>query len=392
MTVLDSVTDILWNIVFYSTLTSALIWIIILALPWRPWGVRESLDSNMNSGDSGLSDITVLIPARNEAEHIGTTLDALLLQGSDLKIIVIDDQSSDQTATIVRSYQTQTDKLSLIDGSALAEGWSGKLWALQQGLQQVNTAMVLLLDADITLHPGMLATLKHKKNSENLQMISVMARLPMQNFWEKLLLPAFVYFFKLLYPFALNNNPRWRKIAAAAGGCILINKKVLTEIDAFDSIRDALIDDCSLARKVKQHGNAVWLGLSHSLDSGRTNHKLSDIWQMVARTAFTQLHYSWSILVLMTAIMLVVYLLPIAGLFYSTVLVKLIASLCLLIMVICYIPTLRYYQLSPFWALLMPLIASLFLAMSWSSALAYASGGGSFWKQRVYNKSMKVAK
>ncbi|MFV2061206.1 MAG: glycosyltransferase [Gammaproteobacteria bacterium] len=384
MTVIDSL--------YYASLISALIWIIILLLPWRPWSVRESLDSDINISNSNLSDITALIPARNEALHIATTLEALSSQGNSLKIIVINDQSSDQTAAIINKYQKQIPDLILIDGKPLPEGWSGKLWALQQGLQHVHTDMVLLLDADIALHDGLLATLKHKKNSNKIQMISLMARLPMNNVWEKLLLPAFVYFFKMLYPFSLTNNPRLRNIAAAAGGCILIDKKILVEIAAFDSLRQALIDDCTLARKVKQQGNKIWLGLSHSLDSCRTNHSLSAIWKMVARTAFTQLHYSWLLLFSISSILIIVYLVPFIGLFIDGNNIRFVALLAFTIMVTCYIPTLRYYGLPPLWALLMPLIATLFLAMTWSSALAYARGGGSEWKQRVYTKSMKVPK
>jgi hopene-associated glycosyltransferase HpnB len=383
---------------YYASVISALIWLIILLLPWRPWSVRESLDSNIENdnsqNDSNLSDITVLIPARNEALHIASTLEALDKQGTGLNIIVINDQSSDSTAEIVNSFQNTISDLKLINGSPLPDGWSGKLWALQQGLQHVKTETVLLLDADIALHQNLLATLKQKKNTNNLQMISLMARLPMNNFWEKLLLPAFVYFFKLIYPFALNNHhhPRLRYIAAAAGGCILIDKKVLIDITAFDSLRNALIDDCSLAKKVKQQGHKVWLGLSHSLDSCRRNHTLANIWQMVARTAFTQLHYSWLLLLAVSVIMLVVYIIPVVGIIINAGDIHLLAMISMAIMIVCYIPTLRYYSLSPLWAFLMPLIAVLFLAMTWTSAIAYISGGGSVWKQRVYRKSMKVSK
>ncbi len=380
--------NIVRDVVFVSTLISTFVWCIILLLPWRPWGVRESLDSADDYETADLSDITVLIPARNEAENIGSTLKALHQQGNGLTVIMIDDQSSDQTASLARLCQIP--RLTIVEGGPLPEGWSGKLWALQQGLQHVNTPSVLLLDADISLHPGILATLKNKKHNENLQMISLMARLPMRGFWEKLLLPAFVYFFKLLYPFSLINNhhPRWQKAAAAAGGCILIDRQVLIDLGAFDSLRDALIDDCTLARKVKQQGNRIWLGLSHSLDSCRRDHSLSDIWNMVARTAFTQLHYAWWLLMLVTVIMFVMYVAPLGGLFYASPVTQILALLSISIMFLCYIPTLRYYQLSPFWSILMPLIATLFLAMSWSSAIAYARGERSQWKERVYSKTL----
>lgn len=384
------------DIIYFSCLISVLIWLIIWLLPWRSWSTRESLDSDRLAAKPDLSDVTVLIPARNEALHICSTLDAVFKQGDGLKVVVIDDQSTDQTATVLKRYQTQqaNTALTIITGQPLPEGWSGKLWALQQGLEFAKSPLILLLDADIRLLPGLLTALKHKKTSENLHLISLMARLPMQNFWEKLLLPAFVYFFKMLYPFALNNSqhPRWRNVAAAAGGCILVDAQVLAKIDAFESLRDALIDDCKLAQKVKQQHFRVWLGLSHSLQSCRLNHRLSDIWQMVARTAFTQLFYSWSLLLLITALMLVVYVFPLAGLFHTNLLIQLAASLSLGIMLGCYIPTLRYYSLSPAWALLMPVITILFLVMSWSSAFGYAMGRRSSWKQRVYRKTLKVPK
>ncbi len=367
---------------------SAGLWLIILLLPWRPWSVREALDSETGLTHTDLGDITVLIPARNEAAHITSTLQALGKQGQGLHIIVIDDQSSDETAELAR--QSGLDRLTVIEGRPLPEGWSGKLWALQQGRQQVQTPRILLLDADIQLQDGILATLRDKMQRENLQLVSLMAQLHMHNRWEKLLLPAFVYFFKLVYPFRLGNDPRLKKIAAAAGGCILVEKKALDDIDAFASLRDALIDDCTLARKVKQQGYRIWLGLTHSARSTRSDHRLADIWNMVARTAFTQLHYSLALLLGVTLIMLIAYLLPLLNLFNPFVhgQVHLLGLFALTVMAGCYLPTLRYYRLSPAWALLMPLIAGLFLAMTWSSAIRYWTGHRSSWKQRVYDRQL----
>ncbi len=367
---------------------SAGLWLIILLLPWRPWGVREALDSETELASADLGDITVLIPARNEAAHIKSTLEALARQGQGLHIIVIDDQSTDNTAELAR--QTGLDKLTVIQGQPLPEGWSGKLWALQQGRQQVQTPRILLLDADIELQTGILATLKDKMQRENLQLVSLMAQLHMQNPWEKLLLPAFIHFFKLVYPFRLTNDPRLKRIAAAAGGCILVEKKALDDVDAFASLRDSLIDDCTLARKIKEHGYRIWLGLSHSIRSTRSGHSLADIWNMVARTAFTQLHYSLTLLLGVMMIMFIAYLLPLFNLFNPLLSdqLRLLSLFTLAIMAGCYLPTLRYYRLSVAWALLMPVIASLFLAMTWSSAIRYWTGHRSSWKQRVYDRQL----
>ena len=206
-------------------ISSLVLWLVILLLPWRPWSVKEILDaepSDFTEKQQGNSnDITVLIPARNESEVIKETLSSLTDQTPDLEIILIDDQSTDNTIELARSLSLQN--LQIINGTDLPEGWSGKLWALEQGYREVNTALILLLDADIILKPGTVQALINRLEMDELDLISLMARLRMKNFWEKLLMPAFIYFFKLLYPFRLSNNGHPR-IAAAAGGCILFIK------------------------------------------------------------------------------------------------------------------------------------------------------------------------
>ena len=168
---------------------------------------------------------------------------------------------------------------------------SGSLWALEQGRRRVDRPIVLLLDADITLAPGMLAALTAKRKAGGLALVSVMASLRMQGVWERLLIPAFIYFFKLLYPFRLSNGPtRW--FAAGAGGCMLIDAARLEAIGGFDAVRDALIDDCALAAALKRDGGRTWIGLSHGVVSHRAYDGLSPIWNMVARTAYTQLRGS----------------------------------------------------------------------------------------------------
>ncbi len=360
------------------------IWICILFLPWRPWSTRESLDA-VNSSNSDLPEVTILIPARNEEKNIATTVLAAAEQGSRHKIIIIDDQSTDKTATVVEDLNISG--LELISGEPLPPDWTGKLWALQQGLQRVTTEYTLLLDADIKLQPGTLDSLETKIHLEALDLVSLMATLRMQSFWEKLLMPAFIYFFKLLYPFHLSNSNS-KMIAAAAGGCILIRTDILRQIGGFEALRGELIDDCALARQVKNAGGKIWIGLTHSAASHRHYDSLASIWDMVSRTAFTQLHYSLLILLICTILLLSAYVLPVLALIFSSKTSLLLSVITLITMFSTYIPTLKYYGLSYFWALTLPMIGVLYLLMTWDSARRHWKGTGAIWKNRAYNKQI----
>lgn len=366
----------------WFALPGFVIWVGILFLPWRPWSTRESLEAK-TSMDNDLSRVTVLIPARNEGSTIARTLLSVAGQGNGHRIILIDDQSTDNTS--IEARRLELDNLKIIEGRALPAGWTGKLWALQQGLAHVRTAYILLLDADIELIPGTLSALLAKLEQDNLQMISLMAFLRMESFWEKLLMPAFIYFFKFLYPFHLANAGS-RHIAAAAGGCILVRSETLNAIGGFEVLRNALIDDCTLARHVKNQGGKIWLGLTHSARSHRQYHGLKIIWEMVARTAFTQLRYSLNLLAACTLLLGATYLLPVVSLFSGDKTALFLAATSLAIMWGTYIPTLTYYNLSVFWAVLLPVIALLYLAMTWTSAIRYWKGTSAIWKERSYEK------
>ena len=360
-------------------------WLVMLLLPWQPWRNRETLRVTNPAANADLSDISVIIPARNEASQISRTLQALIEQGENLHVIVVDDQSQDDTANQARSFQHLD--LSVIDGQALPQGWTGKLWALQQGISAIQRPITVLLDADITLAPGVLAELRDKMQQQKLALVSVMAQLSMRTYWEKLLLPAFIYYFKQLYPFALSNNPRVKFVAAAAGGCIMIKSDTLKVIDGFAGIKATLIDDCALARRVKQKGYSTWLGLSRDVYSHRPYGGLGPIWEMVSRTAFHQLKYSLSLLLIVTAIFVTIYALPWLGLFSNSTFGRTGSALSLAIMMVMYLPILRYYRLSPLWCLTVPLIALMYLAMTWSSAIAHWTGSGTGWRGRRYNNS-----
>lgn len=357
------------------------IWGIILLLPWRPWSTRESLDADPEL-KIDLSGITALVPARNEARYIVDTLKSLVDQGKNHQILLIDDESTDATVALAESLNLSN--LKIIKGAPLAPGWSGKLWALEQGRQAAATKYLLLLDADIKLRPGLLPVLLTKLERDDLRLISLMAFLRMDTTWEKMLMPAFIYFFKLLYPFRLSNS-RSRLVAAAAGGCILIDRQTLDDIGGFTALKGELIDDCALARQVKNKDRTTWTGLTHSAISQRHYDDLYSIWAMVARTAFTQLKYSTILLILCTVLMLSAFIMPLVG-FISGVMACTFSCVTFLLMAISYFPTLKYYGVNALWTVTLPVTGLLYLLMTWWSAINHWRGTGASWKGRTYTE------
>lgn len=369
---------------------AALAWVGLLALPWQPWRTSERLEADA-SADPDLTGVAVLIPARDEGTVIARTIAALKRQGRGLKIVVVDDQSQDGTAEIAQRAAGapggEAVDLAIVRGAALPDGWAGKLWALEQGLERVDRPFVLLLDADIELEPKMLPTLMAMAHSRALALTSIMASLHCETWWERLLVPPFVFFFKLLYPFALANDVG-RRTAAAAGGCMLVRTDALRSVGGFAAIRDALIDDCSLARGIKASGHATWVGLSHSVKSLRVYGRLEDFWRMVSRSAFTQLRYSSLLLLAATASMVVVFVGPLVGLAAAAIareaLPAALGGLALAAMAAAYLPLVSFYGRSAAWVLTLPLAAALYLAMTWSSAIGYWRGTRATWKNRSY--------
>ncbi len=363
------------------------LWTVVLLLPWRPWQTGERLD-NAASGDSqdlqDLSDVTALVPARNEAQNIAAALKSLHAQGSGLHIVLIDDESTDETPQLAR--RALPDRLKVITGAPLPPGWTGKLWALEQGRREIGRPLVLLMDADIALAPGTLVALRRKLRADGLGLVSLMAAPGIESLWERLLMPAFVYFFKLLYPFRLaNSGHRW--VAAAAGGCILVQARLLEEIGGFEAIRGAIIDDCSLARRARAAGYRTWIGLTHSARMLR-HYGLGDIWEMISRTAYTQLRYSLPLLVLCSGLLLLAFVVPVAGLAFPGPRSAPMSVLTCLIMARTYLPVLRYYGVPAPWALALPAAGTLYLAMTWTLALRYWQGQRSRWKDRTYSESL----
>jgi hopene-associated glycosyltransferase HpnB len=367
---------------------STLSWIGFALSPWGLWRNRELLEvTDAADGAESLDEITVVIPARNEAEVIQPGLQSVIAQGPDLKIILIDDRSAD--ATMAKARALAHANLRIIDGAPLPAGWSGKLWALEQGRQQVTTRYTLFLDADIKLALGSIKALKDKMHQQGAPFISLTAAPSMASGWEKLLMPAFIYFFKALYPFHRVNSPH-SKMAAAAGGCILVETRILEQIGGFESIKSAVIDDCAFAQRVKLQGFKIWLGLTHSVESIRGYKKLREIGDMVARSAFAQLHDSLGLLILCTFVLLLLYVLPAFMIASSNGVIRDLSLASFGIMLLTYVPTLRFYRRSWAWALCLPLIAGFFLAMTWTSALRYWRGERTRWKGRVYRRAVGV--
>jgi hopene-associated glycosyltransferase HpnB len=361
-------------------------WLAVLLAPAQAHRVRERLEADPAAA-ADLTAVAVLIPARNEADSIGRVVRALAAQGDGLEVVVVDDQSGDGTADVARSAAGDELALRVVSGAELPSGWAGKLWALEQGLDLVGRPYVLLLDADIELAPRLLPTLLGTAKATGASLVSIMAELRCETFWERLLTPAFIFFFKLLYPFAWSNDPR-RRTAAAAGGCMLVRTDALRAVGGFAAIRGALIDDCTLAALLKRARPPIWLGMSRSVRSLRGYAALGEFWSMVSRSAFTQLRYSGALLVVASVLMVATLLAPVV----ATVAAGLARDLHLVVLALgawaamsaAYAPVVRFYRLPAAWALTLPAAGALFLAMTWDSALRHWGGTTARWKDRRY--------
>ena len=375
---------------------SLALWLFLLLFWGKFWLSNQGILSN-NQNLETYPTVWAVVPARDEAEVIPVSLASLLNQDylGEFFVVLVDDNSRDRTSEIAQATANQlnkTEQLKIISGKPLVEGWKGKLWAMKQGIDYAKQQTpppdyFLFTDADINHDVHNLGQLVTKAETENLDLVSLMVLLSCQSLWEKLLIPAFVFFFQKLYPFPWVNNPK-KSIAAAAGGCILINSKALAEIGGITTIKDALIDDCSLAQAVKSQGNNIWLGLTETTTSLRTYDDLKTIWDTIARTAFTQLNYSSLLLIGTIMGMGIVYLVSpiclIIGILTSNWPVVGVAFLTWFLMTLAYVPTIKLYNLSITWAFSLPAIAFLYTLMTIDSAIKYWQGKGGAWKGRTY--------
>ena len=391
----------------WLTLLSLFLWIGLLGWRGQFWRSDQKLESCPLAlglaGDStaGYPSICAVIPARNEADLLPTTLRSLLDQDypGKLSIILVDDHSTDDTAAIAQNLAGQDSgrSLEVVSGEPLPLGWTGKLWAIDRGIRQAQTLdpppdYFLLTDADIAHDRGNLSSLVAKAQRDRCDLVSLMVQLRCQSLWEHLLVPAFVFFFQKLYPFRWVNDPT-RSTAATAGGCILIHRSALNRIGGIQSVRQALIDDCALAERIKStasalEGKKIWLGLSETTQSLRPYPSLASLWNMVARTAFTQLDYSAWLLLGTVIGMMLIYIVPPIGMILGALTqnwaMAVAGAIGWMMMAWSYLPTLRLYRSSPALALSLPMIACLYTLMTVESALRHWQGRGGAWKGRVY--------
>jgi hopene-associated glycosyltransferase HpnB len=358
-------------------------WLYLIAFRGSFWRSGPQLQPAM---PSGRSKVAVVVPARDEAESIAQSLASLLAQQypGDLSIILVDDNSSDGTGQIAASLRGDA-RLTILSGKPLASGWSGKLWAVHQGLDHPESRAadyVLLTDADIVHPPDHVATLVAKAESSNLDLVSEMVHLRCETLAERAFIPAFVFFFQMLYPFSWVSDPR-RNTAGAAGGTMLLSRAALTRIEGVSRIRNCLIDDCALAKEIKSSGGKIWLGHAYAARSLRVYPDWQEVWNMIARTAYEQLRYSPLVLAGCVVAMAMVYCAP-----PLLVAVRGVAGalglLAWLIMAASFQPTLRRYRRSPLWGLALPGIGAFYLCATIASAVRHYSGRGGGWKNRVY--------
>ena len=335
--------------------------------------------------------VVAVVPARNEAAVVGEAMASLLGQDypGKFSVVLVDDHSDDGTAEIARAAAARagrSERLRVLGARALPAGWTGKLWALSEGVRQVEEGgdapeLLLLTDADIAHHRGNLTELVARLEGEGRDLVSLMVRLRCQSGAERLMIPAFVFFFAMLYPFAWSNDPR-RKTAAAAGGCVLLRRSAYQRIGGFAAIHGALIDDCALAKAVKQSGGSIWLGLTQHTRSLRPYPHLADIWRMVARTAYAQLRYSPLLLAGTVLGLVLTYLVP-PALAFAGGAGGWLAAAAWAAMSLAYLPMVRFYGLSPLWAPLLPATSLVYLTATLDSARRYWRGAGGEWKGRV---------
>jgi hopene-associated glycosyltransferase HpnB len=366
---------------------SLMIWLYCVFLRGGYWRADVKGDKPP-AAPAAWTHIVAVIPARNEQDSIADSVTSLLVQDypGRLSIILVDDNSEDATASIAACLPEQTGSqvtLTILRGEPLPEGWTGKLWALQQGIAAASREhpdFLLLTDADIVYAPDMLRTLAARADAGGYVLTSLMAKLRCESPAERGFIPAFVYFFQMLYPFSWVNDPK-NPMAAAAGGCMLIRADALERAGGIAVIRDALIDDCSLAAVMKQQG-PIWLGLTDRVRSIRASGALADIHAMVSRSAYAQLRYSPVLLGLTLAGMAVTYWAPPLLTLFGHGTARALGLAAWALMAVSFWPMLRFYGLTPLWAPALPAIATGYMAFTFSSALQHMLGKGGHWKGR----------
>ncbi len=370
-------------------LLALVIWLYLLLGRGGYWMFRERLSGVTPRADQ-LPSVVAVVPARDEADGIARAISSLLKQDypGAFRVILVDDQSTDGTAALARETAKAPGvehKLEILTGAERPQGWAGKLWAMNQGVAHAVAEgapdYFLFTDADIKHPPGNVSRLVAHATTHGTVLTSLMVKLRCESFAEKLLIPAFVYFFSMLFPFAWSNNPR-NHIAAAAGGCMLVKREALMAAGGLEVIKSAIIDDCALARMMKRQG-AIWLGLSDDTISLRPYEGLTDIGRMVWRSAYAQLGYSALALIGTVIGMLMVYGVPAAATIFAQGAPGLAGATAWLIMSLSFVPISRFYGTSPLRGILLPLIGLIYTGFTLISAVNFWTGKGGMWKGRA---------
>jgi len=366
------------------------VWVYLALGHGRFWLMRQR---GRRAGGSlaAWPSVLAVVPARDEADCIAHSVTSLLQQQypGRFGVVLVDDQSRDGTADIAAAAAAAigaSERLTVLHGAPLAPGWTGKLWAQHQGVTHAQGLAqppdyLLLTDADIVHAPDTLAWLAAHAERNGCVLVSLMAKLRCESLAERLLIPAFIYFFAMLYPFAWVND-RTRRTAAAAGGCMLVRRDALRAAGGVAAVRGALIDDCAIADLLKTVG-PIWLGLTRRVDSIRPYPGFADIGRMVQRSAYAQLRYSFLMLVLTVIAMSAVFIAPALFALAGAGFAQFAGATAWLLMAITFQPILRFYGLSPLYGLLLPLVALLYVLFTCNSALQYARGRGGLWKGRA---------
>jgi hopene-associated glycosyltransferase HpnB len=366
-----------------------LVWVYLIGGRGAFWLCHIRDTGEVTAGLRHWPAVVAVVPARNESQCIAASIQSLLQQeySGPLGVIVVDDDSTDETvvkaARAAEAYPSR--KMTVVRSKGPPPGWTGKLWALKQGIaaaELLQPEYLLLTDADIVHAPDTLAWLVKQSSANRLVLTSLMAKLRCETLAERAHVPAFVYFFQMLFPFSWVSRPD-SGTAAAAGGCMLVRADALANAGGIANIRNALIDDCSLAEKLKTIG-PIWLGLTHRVRSIRPYDTLADVKRMISRSAYAQLRYSPLLLAATTLSMALTFIAPPLLAIFATGLPLFLGLVAWVAMTVSYIPILRFYRLSLLWSIALPAIASLYLYYTLDSAYQYLRGRGGQWKGRIH--------
>lgn len=365
------------------------IWLVMIFAHGMFWRADVRDDRNEPSAPAAWPSVTAVVPARDEADVIARSIGGLLAQDypGKFQVILVDDQSADGTADAAKAAARELgaeDRLTVMGGRPLPAGWTGKLWAVSQGVERAEADApdyLLLTDADIGHTRDNLRQLAARAEAGRYVLVSLMAKLSCANAAERFLIPAFVFFFQMLYPFAQVNRTA-SKVAAAAGGCMLVRREALAAAGGIAAIRHEIIDDCALGRRMKAQG-PIWLGLTDRAQSLRPYEGVSEIGRMVSRSAYAQLGYSPLVLAGVIFGMILTYVAPPAAAIFGTGWLRIMGAATWGLMTISFWPMARFYRVFPLWGLALPAIGAAYTWFTLQSAIQVWRGRGGMWKGRA---------